>query len=116
MTEKIKGSLDNKRFGCGIFLDLQKGFDTVNHEIILDKLKHYGIRGLALNWFRSYLSDRKQYVSVNGFNSNLLSVTCGVPQDSVLGPLLSLIFINDLPNSSPKLCFYLFDDDTKIYF
>ena len=71
MTEKIKESLDNRRFGCGVFLDLQKAFDTLNHKILVDKLEHYGIRGSALDCFRSYVSDRKQYVFVNGFNSNL---------------------------------------------
>ena len=116
MTESIKNSLDNKKFGCGIFLDLQKAFDTVNHQILLDKLEHHGIRGTALAWFRSYLSNRSQYVSVNGCSSNHLNITCGVPQGSVLGPLLFLIYINDLPNSSSKLSFYLFADDTNIYF
>ena len=115
LTEAIRNTLDNKRFGCGIFIDLQKAFDTVNPEILLSKLEHYGVRGCALEWFRSYLSDRKQYVSVNGSNSNLLSITCGVPQGSVLGPLLFLVYINDLPNASKKLNFYLFADDTNIY-
>ena len=116
LTEAVRSTLDNKRLGCGIFIDLQKAFDTVNHRILLSKLEHYGIRGCALEWFRSYLSDRKQYVSVNGSNSNLLSITCGVPQGSVLGPLLFLIYINDLPNVSKKLTFYLFADDTNIYY
>ena len=116
LTEAVRTTLDNKRLGCGIFIDLQKAFETVNHRILLSKFEHYGIRGCALEWFRSYQSDRKQYVSVNGSNSNLLSITCGVPQGSVLGPLLFLIYINDLPNASKKLTFYLFADDTNIYY
>ena len=116
LTESVKNTLDNKRLGCGIFIDLQRAFDTVNHKILLSKLEHYGICGCALEWFRSYLSDRKQYVSVNGKSSSLLTVSCGVPQGSVLGPLLFLVYINDLPNASKKLTFYLFADDTNIYY
>ena len=116
LTETEKSALGNEGLFCGIFIDLQKALDTVNNEILLSKLEHYGARGCVLEWFRSYLSDRMQYVSVNGSNSNLLSVACGVPQGSVLGPLLFLIYINDLPNASKKLNFYLFADDTNIYY
>ena len=115
LTETIKSSLDKSRFGCGIFIDLQKAFDTVNHDILLKKMEHYGIRGTALNWFNSYLSNRKQFVSVNGHSSSLCDISCGVPQGSVLGPLLFLIYINDLPNSSKFFSFFLFADDTNIY-
>ena len=100
----------------GIFIDLRKAFATVNHSILLNKLKHYGIRDTSFNWFNSYLSNRKQYVFLNGETSQLRNITCGVPQGSVLGPLLFLIYINDLPNISKILNFYLFADDTNIYF
>ena len=116
ITEKIKESIDSSKFGCGIFIDLKKAFDTVNHQILLRKLEHYGIRGSILKWFESYLADRKQYVFYNGTSSDVKAITCGVPQGSVLGPLLFLLYINDLPNISNKLQFFLFADDTNIYY
>ena len=88
MTETIKETIDKSMFGCGVFIDLQKAFDTVKNSMLLKKLEHYGIRGVGLDWFSSYLSNCKQYVSVNGATSDYLDITCGVPQESVLGPLL----------------------------
>ena len=114
LTENIRRNLDEGNIGCRIFVDLQKAFDTVEHDILLSKLEHYGIRGLANEWFKSYLSNRKQYVSINGYASNLADVKFGVPQGSVLGPRLFLIYINDL-NQALKFCkVHHFADDTNL--
>ena len=114
ITHKIQQNMDHGKYTCGIFIDLKKAFDTVNHDILLKKLHHYGIRGIILDWFKSYLSNRKQTVSINGSISNYELISCGVPQGSVLGPLLFLIYINDIFNSSKVFSFHLFADDTSM--
>ena len=80
IVERIRSNMDNKIFSCGVFVDLEKAFDTVKHSILLRKLHHYGISGKANDWLTSYLSDRTQSVSVNGETSEVSSITCGVPQ------------------------------------
>lgn len=116
IADKIQTSIDSSNFSCGIFLDLSKAFDTVNHKILLDKLSFYGIRGNALEWFKSYLSNRKQFVSIGNVNSDMMSIPMGVPQGSVLGPLLFLLYLNDLPKCSSVLDFHLFADDTNLFY
>ena len=114
ITENIRKALDDGNIGCGVFVDLQKAFDTVDHQILLAKLNHYGIRGVSNDWFKSYLSNRNQYVSINGYESGLAAINCGVPQGSVLGPLLFLLYINDL-NQAIKFCkVHHFADDTNL--
>ena len=94
LTENIRKNLGEGNIGCGIFVDLQKAFDTVEHDTLLSKLEHYDIYSLANEWFKSYLSSRKQYVSINSYDSNLADIKFGVPQRSVLGLLLFLVYIN----------------------
>ena len=116
IIDEIRHNLDNNTFSCGIFVDLEKAFDTVNHNILLKKLEHYGIRDVAKNWFCSYLSYRKQFVSLGGVSSNYLPITCGVPQGSILGPLLFIIYINDMHNAIKFSKVHHFADDTNLLF
>ena len=102
LTEMTRNALDNGNFACGVSIDLQKAFDTVNHDILLSKLNHYGIRGVAFNWFKSYLSDRTQYATINNERSEIQTIKYGIPQGSILRPLLFLISINDLSRSTKK--------------
>ena len=103
----------------GIFSDLSKVFDTVNHKILLKKLQHYGIKGKNLSWFESYLTGRKQYINFeindNNGKTDLLKIICGVPQGSILGPLLFIIYINDLCEVSGILKSIRLADDTNLF-
>ena len=115
-TELIKSQLEDGNYVAGIFIDLEKAFDTVNHVILIQKLSYYGFRGNSQNLIKSFLSNRKQYVAINGFESDKVNVTCGVPQGSTLGPLLFLIYINDLRFSLKFATANHFADDTCIIY
>ena len=116
IVDQIRLSLDNNNMTCGIFIDLSKAFDTVNHDILIGKLEHYGIRGKALDLIRSYLNDREQYAIIDKCKSSTKPIRCGVPQGSVLGPLFFILFINDLPNCCPLGNVRIFADDTNVFF
>lgn len=116
LYDKITSAIDRKEFTVGIFLDLSKAFDTVNHNILFDKLEHYGIRGVALDWIKNYFCDRLQYVQYNDCISKSNLIQCGVPQGSILGPLLFLLYINDISYVSNVLDLILFADDTNLFY
>ena len=112
----MQKAIEDRDYPCGIFLDFSKAFDTVNHNILLSKLEFYGIRGVFKDLFTSYLRNRMQMMSLASVNSDIQTVCCGVPQGSVLGPLLFLICINDFHNYSELLDFHLFADDASLFF
>ena len=97
-----------------MFVDLRKAFDCVDHKTLLKKLERYGIRGVSHNWFKSYLTNRSQCVKINGIKSEYLNICTGVPQGSILGPILFILFINDFPLVSQQLDMFLYADDTTI--
>ena len=114
LVDDLTKAIDDKQFTVGIFVDLAEVFDTVDHQILLNKLEFYGIRGIAHNWFSSYLRNRKQYVSINKIMSNQVMVKCSVPQGSILGPILFLLYVIDLNYASDKLR-NMFADVTNLF-
>ena len=113
LIEEISNAKHSKNHAIGVFIDLRKAFDTVDHGILIKK-NYYGVRGVVNYWIKSYLSDRKEFVNIDGSVSELLYVTYGVPQESILGHILIVLYVNDICNVLNLIKFILFADDTNI--
>ena len=114
LLDKIYKDMDNGKTPFNIFIDLSKAFDSLNHDILLNKLKHYGVQQDALNLLGNYLLNRQQFTVIEDIRSNCVNLSTGVPQGSILGPFLFLVYINDLPKSSNKLSMINYADDTTL--
>ena len=114
LIDGIINKMDTNEIPLNIFLDLSKAFDTIDHTILLNKLKYYGLKGSTLNLFQSYLNNRKQYTEIEDTTSTILPIHVGVPQGSILGPILFIIYVNDLPQCSNKFHFIMYADDTTL--
>lgn len=116
IKDKIITNIENKQFTIGIFLDFRKAFDSIKHQILLTKLNMYGVRGIANKLINSFLSSRLQFTTYNGAKSDIHQIAYGVPQGSILGPLLFFIYINDIVNISHRSEMVLFADDSNVFF
>ena len=103
LVDQINCSFEKNLFTLGIFIDLSKAFDTVDHKILITKLENYGVKGTNLQWFKSYLENRKQFIAYENFSTSYINISCGLPQGSILGPLLFLVYVNDLNKASDIL-------------
>ena len=115
LSDRIISAMDNNKIPLHIYLDLSKAFDTLDHAILLDTLFHYGIRGNPLKLISSYLENRQQFVEFRNTKPNIMQISTGVPQGSILWPLLFLIYINDFPSASSYFNFIMYADDTTLY-
>ena len=116
LVDKITNAVEKNESTLGIFLDLSKAFDTIDHNILLYKLEYYGFRGIVQKWFKSYLQNRKQFVKYQSCDSEFKNIKCGVPQGSILGPLLFILYINDIVNTTSLFEMILFADDTTLIY
>ena len=115
LVDNIRKEVDQGKMVGTLFVDLSKAFDTLSHAVLMSKLKSYGIKGLALKWFKDYLFNRKQFCVIDNISSNINHITCGVPQGSILGPVLFLLYFNDLELCLKYAKVIIFADDTVLY-